>query len=351
MTTSDAFRELKRRSTFTNVAEKNTRYITRIFDAMAGTEQGSMMESCKAGGARCGSVYCDECRHRKQLSMLYRYKTYYKDKLDNNETLARDRLRWVSVLHNVVEINTKTQNDEIETIRNVERSVEMMKAEVAAIGKKYRDRGIWLRGGVHLEIVDYKAFRQAAEDGIATIKEKTLSSFISRMSNTDAEFIFLVHFHGLFDRGDMNDGELAKMFAERWNSALRQVDISTLWDKVNAIQHDSNGRALKDDNGKYVRKKESQQLKHAFIAMANYCFSFSNDKLQYARNWSQGQYTMEIDDEFDDNWNITRVATQIGPAAQSKRMSVGHIRLLVEASNAVNGNRHKGLDIRIDSKD
>jgi hypothetical protein len=341
------FDELKRRSSFSHSSEKNTRYITRIMDAVAGSHNGLIMETCADGGSKCGSIYCDECRHRKQRSMLYRFKQHYKEELNSDETLARKRLRWVSVLHNVVEINIKTESDEIETINNVCRSVEEMKSQISLMAKKYNDKGLWLRGGIHIEIVDYKAFRTAAELGISTIKEKTLTSFIQRMTNSQADYFFLVHFHALVDMGQMNDGAFAIMFAERWNAALRQVDITSLWDEVNAIQYDYNGNAKKDENGKYVRKKEKQKIEHAFIAMANYCFSYSNDKLQYARNWSHGKSITEVDQELR-NGNIETIATHTGIRLDSTRLNKGHIRLLVSASNAVNGSSHKGIEVRID---
>lgn len=341
------FDELKRRSSFFT-AEKNTQYKNRIRDAVENTEYGIMMRTCADGGTRCGSVYCDECRHRKQRSMLYRYKTYYKEILGSNEELARKRLRWVSVLHNVVEINVETESDEQETIQKVDSSVEQMKGYISAIGKKYADFGLWMRGGVHLEIVDYKAFRTAAELGNATNKEKTLTGFIKRMTNSQADFVFLVHFHALVDMGSMNDGQFEKMFTERWNSALRQVDITSLWDEINAIQFDvKTGKALKDDYGRYVRKKEKQRIQDAFTAMSNYCFAYSNDKLQYARNWSHGKFITEVEEELRKG-NIETIATHKDFRIDSKQMSKGHIRLLVSASNKVNDKSHKGLEVRID---
>ena len=340
------FDELKRKHSYSLFDSKNTRYSTRIKESMEGTETGKLMLDCSYGGSRCGSIYCDKCGERKQKSLFYRYKKHYKDNL-GNQFVARSKLRWVSVLHNVVAINNKTMADEQETIANVDRCVEEMKGIIAYMGKKYDGRGLWMRGGVHLEIIDYKAFRTAAELGNATIKEKTLTSFISKMSNTDADYVFLVHFHALLDMGDMYESEVSRMFSERWNSHLRQVDISSLWDEVNAIQYDKNGFTIKDDNGQFVRKKEKQKLEHGLKAMAYYCFAYSNDKLQYAKNWSHGKHTTEVEDELLSG-NIKRVATQVGIRQSSARMSKGHIRLLVEASNIVNGKYHKGLEVRID---
>lgn len=341
------FKELKRRSSFSHSMGKNTQYKTRIMDAVDATAYGTIMKTCADGGSRCGSVYCDECRQRKQKSMLYRYQKHFSKKMKGKERIARDRFRWVSVLHNVVEINIRTETDEQETINNVLRSVEIMKSYISLMGKKYADKDLWLRGGIHLEIVDYRAFRTAAEMGTATNKEKTLTAFIQKMTNSDANFIFLVHFHALVDMGKMNETDFDKMFAERWNGVSRQVDISTLWNEINAIQYDDNGNAIKDEYGRYLRKKEKQKINHAFIAMANYCFSFSNDKLQYARNWSHGQYVTEVEQELHKG-NIETIATQTEFRVDSKRLNKGHIRLLVSASNAVNGSSHKGLEVRID---
>ncbi|NDB60650.1 hypothetical protein EB001_19710 [bacterium] len=343
------FDELKRKHSFSSFDVGNTQYKNRIAESLKETETGRLMLECSTGGSRCGSIYCDECRNRKQKSLYYRYKKHYKEKL-GNEFVARKKLRWVSVLHNVVSINVSTQSEEQETLINVDKSVEEMKGIISLMRKKYADRGLWMRGGIHLEVVDYKAFRTASELGNATIKEKTLTSFIRKMSNTDSDFVFLVHFHALLDMGDMNDGAIELMFAERWNSALRQVDISSLWDEVNAIQYNSKGQALRDSNGMFIRKKEKQKIEHGLQAMANYCFSYSNDKLQYARNWSHGKHTTEVEDELLSG-NIKRVATQVGIRQHSKRMSRGHIRLLVLASNLINRSSHKGLEVRIDDRE
>lgn len=321
--------ELYRLASFEFGEDRYSRYRERILKAVRDTEYETEMFECDAGGISCGSVYCDKCRISKQNKLFYRYKKHFETVLCGDEALARQRLRWVSVLHSVVAIDNK---DEAGTINQVVSAAEQMKAQVSLIGRNNKETGLWLRGAIHLEIIDYASFHKAVESGKGTVKEKTLTELIDRCSNGNADYFFLVHFHALADKGTITDSVFENLFKQRWNATRRQVDIQHLWDE---IRMKSSGSTKK------------MKVSDSFRAFGRYCYSYGNHRLQYAVNWSHGRFITTSGEEISAS-GLLHFAEMDDERQNSRRLSSGHIRLLVCASNAVNGASHRNLGIRID---
>jgi hypothetical protein len=320
--------ELYRIASFEFGEDRYSRYRDRILKAVRDTAYEAEMVECDAGGVSCGSVYCDKCRLSKQNKLFYRYRKHFETVLGGDETVARQRLRWVSVLHSVVAVDEK---DEAGTINQVVSAAEEMKHQVSLIARNHKDSGLWLRGAIHLEIVDYAAFRKAVENGKGTVKEKTLTELIDRCSNGNSDYYFLVHFHALADKGTIADSTFDGLFKERWSITKRQVDIQNLWDEIRMKSSGATKKMKVDDS---------------LRAFGRYCYSYGNDRLQYAVNWSHGRYITKSGEEITAA-GLLHFAEMDDERQNSRRLSSGHIRMLVSASNAVNGNSHKGLAISI----
>jgi hypothetical protein len=334
--------DIFRKVSFDKGFDKYKRHKDKISIAMRGTHEGDEMKICDGGGSLCGSIFCEKCGKKKQSGMYYSYKKRFYIEINGNETLARKRFRWVSVLHNAIPVNVETLDDEIQTLNCVMASVEQMKGQISLLGKEADrlfdgDSGLWMRGGVHIEIIDYASYKDALlRHGKATAKETTLKAFVDETSIRTADYMFLVHFHGLFDMGRMNEEDFKTLFKKRWNMMKRQTHITQMWEKISVIKKDANGRALRDDNGKLIRERKIQDVRHALRGMANYCFSWSNINLEYKQNWGTGRYK-----------SIRDFMVEIEDKSNIKRMTQGHIRLLVKAHSLVNGSSHRGLIVSV----
>lgn len=334
--------DLLRKVSFERVFDKYTRHKTKIRLALRGTEQGKEMIECDDGGSLCGSIFCEKCGNKKQNGMFYSYNKRYKESFSSNETLARERLRWVSVLHSAVAIKVDTLNDELETLSKVAVCAEQMKQYISLLGKEADrmydgDSGLWMRGGIHIEIIDYASYNYAVNNlGVGSHKQRTLKSFIDKTAYERTDFMFLVHFHGLFDMGNMSEGDFTRLIKKRWNTASKQTHITKLWEGISAIKKDANGKAVRDKNGKCVRVRQKQKIEHAFRGLANYCFSWSNINLEYKQNWGSGRYR-----------SVRDFMIEVMDTHSSKSLTDGHIRLLVQSHNMVNGSSHRGLIVSI----
>ncbi len=130
------FDELKRYLEFERETERSL-YRSRIFDALKDTQDGLVMKNClEKSGPACGSVFCDKCRKKKQQNLLGSYRDYVRETFGDDDDVARERLRWVSVLHSVVSVKHETADEERDTIAEVERAVADMKLNLSNIAEQ-----------------------------------------------------------------------------------------------------------------------------------------------------------------------------------------------------------------------
>jgi hypothetical protein len=313
--------------------KKHSSWQKRLIDSVEGTDDWKRMYECRyEKGAACGSVHCDECRENKQKYMFQSYKKYVYE-VFNDEREAREQLRFISILHDVIEVPIDNEYDEKKIISNICQSVLEMKEDLEKVVKKHNTKGkagIWLAGGVHLELVDYSLFKIASDLGNKTNKQDTLKELIDRHTNNPAGLYFLVHFHALCDRGKLNDAEFRKVFTDRWSQTKRAVHSQRTWEVI-----------------KYGKIGKKQTLERSLENTAKYCFNMSNANLTFASNWGTGKIVLKSGEEVDADGHIRGYADAVLDQQIDELLTRGHLRLLVLAHNAVNGTAHRGLVVRM----
>jgi len=310
---------------------KNSSYKSRIFSSIKGTQYVASMIACDQGGSKCGSVFCDGCRHRKSMNMYQSYKRHCEDAFGENEELARDRFRWVTVLHSLVPVTYEDSELSCGTVSQLVREVEIMKGIISNIGRtalRKHNVDIWLRGGIHLELIDYEMFQFAHLAGQLTTKQNTLSGFIKAAlpAGKTVDRYFLVHFHALVDTGGLGDQAFKQLFTDHWSATKKQVHIQRTWSRIGTTK---------------------QSLDNGLLGMARYCFSGSNSRLQYARNWGSGKVVLKSGEEIDGRSRVVGHAEEVNDHVFDDQLSKTDIRLLVSAHNEVGGNNHRGLVVSI----
>lgn len=329
--TDRVIRALSEDETFT----KGSHYSGRIKDAVSGTEISARMQVCADGGTKCGSVFCASCRGRKQRGMLKAFNDHIRDRYDGDDQEIYDQLRWVTVLHSVVNVQYETGAAEQACLKEVQAAVDEMKLDLKNLARTAKDRSnksnnqIWLRGGVHIELVDYDMYLLAdVVGGKATAKEKTLRELIPQMDGYNERAngkLFLVHFHGLADIGSFDDETFRELFTDKWKFH-RQVDVSRLWQKIGSKEH---------------------TLDDALLGMSRYCYNMSNARLDYSRNWGAGNKILESGETVDNKGNITAFAEEVMDRPVGTALTVGDLKILIKAHEIVSGAKHNGLSIRI----
>ena len=348
---------------------KYTRQKTRIMEAMCNEEQGKVMKECYSGGSACGSIFCDRCLDKRQRNMLATYKNYIKETFLDDEEIARKRLRWITVLHNVIKVNVSSIDYEKKTINECVESANQLKKQIKNLSRN--NKRIWLRGAIHAELIDYSLYEYFMATGGGTAKVATLTDFInangynqhnSQYKDTmfdllsgEKELYFIIHFHALADIGDYTDNEFRKKLTDRWSITKRQVDVGSIWKEIDTKQ------------GIIPHK-----LEDAIKGMSRYCYTRSNAFLTFSKNWGAGEKVMsttEVEDvskrrykSFYSKFHGERVsvpiktmksyATEIKDRDLDKdlSLSVGELRLLVLVHNAISGTNNDGLNVSIYKK-
>lgn len=326
---------------------KYTKHRTRIKEAMFFDEQGKVMRECfDNNGPACGSIFCDKCLDKRQRNLYATYKQYYEKHLNGNEDLARERLRWITILHSLVRVKVDTMENEEKTVLACVDAANKVKQDIRNMARS--KKVVWLRGAIHAELIDYSLYEYFVLSGGGTEKEKTLSAFIKAsgesykkeglFADSEKELFVLVHFHALADIGDASDKDIRQFFTKRYNLINRQVDISRLWEVVKA------GKA-----GGVVKHKIDDALR----GMARYCYSRSNSNLTYSQDWGAGERIHTITHEYDLKQGIRTIAVMERERDIDKdiTLSVGEVRLLVKVHNAISGTANEGLNIYIHRKD
>lgn len=329
---------------------KYTRQKTRIKEAMKNEEQGKFMTACSNGDSACGSIFCDKCLDKRQRNMLSTYRKYIAETFLGDEELVRNRLRWVTVLHNVVKVNVSTIDAEKNTIKECLVSANELKNKIKNVSRN--SQRIWMRGAIHAELVDYSLYEEYKKTGGATNKIHTISDFIdangynqhnSQYTDTifdsisgDKELYFLIHFHALADIGDYTDTEFRKKLTNKWKITKRQVDVGSIWD------------VIETKNG---TKKHT--LEDAIKGMSRYCYTRSNAGLTFSKNWGNGEKVMSSKKEYD--WDKKKVMTYSKEMMdrdldEDIRLSTGELRLLILVHDAISGTNNDGLNVSIYKK-
>lgn len=335
-------RALQRAVAFEQAVVKDSHYRTRVFDSLHLITDGNIMRDCmneEQGAELCGSIFCDRCRERKQRSVFSTFLKYKNEEFGGNDDEARKRLRYVSVLHSIVSVEDySTIDGAYGSIDEVIDAVAEMKRVLTLIKKKaQRNHGvdIWLRGGVHIELVDFDLFLLAEAFGKGTVKTDTINAFISKYAgnnglSTQNGKYFLVHFHALADTKGLADEDFRELFTERWGLTKKQVHIQRTWKKI-----------------RFKGEEVEQSLDDGLLAMARYCFNGSNARLSFAQNWGAGSIVFKTGETVDAKGLVVGFAEEVMTRSADERLTAGDIALLIETHNRVNGDSHKGLLVSI----
>lgn len=245
----------------------------------------------------------------------------------------RLRLRWVSVLHSVVPVRYETRLDESDTLAQVIAAAIEMRNRLRQVDRTASRRwgkNLWLKGGVHIELVDYQSFSLARLLGKSTAKEKTLEKLVEAGGATKSGKYFLVHFHALVDLNGIADGGFRDLLLSHWGLEARQVRVERLWKKIH-----------------FKGRQQAHSIDDALKGMARYCFNMSNARLEYSANWGAGSIVFEGGEEVSAAGHIEAFATEVMDRELCKPLSYGDIKLLVRAHDIINGSSHRGLAIAI----
>jgi hypothetical protein len=320
----------------------NSRYADRIKEALNETALGDAMEKCNPALA-CGSVFCDYCRERKQDRLYYAFRKHCNDRFEMDEIKASKNLRFISVLHEPVMIDENHMD--IEIFERLQDSVDQMKLQLTTLHRKLKKDGhkIWMRGAIHLEMLDYNMFYFAGQLGSQSTKVKTIRQFFdNKQANLNRGF--LVHFHALIDGYGIDDMKLRRYFTDYWNQVTKQVHMQKTWTKV----------AWRDKNG--IKGEKIQSLDDNLKGIARYCHNGSNPDLRYASNWGTGKIVQQPDiteakskDQITNEirGNIVDFAVQVMDYRLDELLNYHDIYTLVLAHKWIAGDSNRGMTIAI----
>lgn len=328
-----AFQEMERISSYSYNVAKKSRHKKRIADSIEKFDEFDTMKNCvpKTRDA-CGSVFCFECRKNKQDGLYRQYKDYVEKTFGKSEAKARKRLRYVTVLHSLEEINFLNLYQEDETIKKLKKTRDDFRKCLLRLDRSIKEsrfqKEIWLLGTIHLEMLNMEFYRFAALSGKTTTKQKTLKEFEEK-AGQGADYYFLFHSHFLVDGNGLADRELNKLLREIWGLTEKQVLMTPLTEFY--------------DDGK------EHTLDEALRNIANYGFNGSNGDLTFKTAWGNSRKFYTPAEKKDALGKVRHYVTSVKDtgAETDERLTLGHIRLLIKAHNAFTDGGRKGLTVTI----
>lgn len=328
-----AFQEMERISSYSYNVARKSRHKKRIASAIEKFDQFDHMKNCIAGTKdACGSVFCFDCRKKKQDSIYKHYNDYVEKTFGGSEAKARKRLRYVTILHSLVPINFLNLYQEDETIEQLVAAREDFRKCLLKLDRSIKEsrfkKEIWLLGSIHMEMLNMEFYRFSALSGKQTTKQKTLGEFEEK-SGWNADYYFLFHSHCLIDGGGLTDNQLNKCLREIWNVTDKQVLMTSLTEFY--------------DDGK------EHTLDEALRNIANYGFNGSNGDLTFKTAWGNSRKIYTRAEKKDAFGKVRHYVTSVKDtgADTDERLTLGQIRLLIKAHNAFTDGGRKGLVVTI----
>jgi hypothetical protein len=225
--------ELARIHSYNITAADRSGLETRVKKAIEDDSSLAVMLECiKEQTGLCNSVFCMECRKKKQNALYKQFAEYYNDAFGGNEELVGNRFRYVTILHDLREINCSDPFHEADIIRKVRASVSNFKARLAEFGKtskscKGKSGKIWLRGSIHIEMLSMELRKISEFSDKLTASDEASSNF-EKVVGYGIEYWFLVHGHFLLDIDCYTESEIRKMLRLTWNASGKQINVSRL---------------------------------------------------------------------------------------------------------------------------
>lgn len=321
----------------------------RVYQSIKGEPDFKHMIECREGGPSCGSIYCMKCRQKKISELNKGFVSYYKTRFLGIEYKARRRLRYGTVLHEVVPIKHYTLVDERASIQDLKLSVKRLKDNLLKINRKLRN-GIWfprkgrvkknimLLGSIHIELIDLDLYRDINKPSGETPKQKVFREWFSKGEIEDFhQYYFVVHAHFIIDDDGLTEEELYDLFRSinEWNITDRQLLF----------------RKLSNSFGDGTRHK----IMDAFKNIAAYGYNGSNAGLRFTTTWGDSRATYVCKEEKEGLFKVKMIAHKEDSRPEvDKELSAGQIRVLVASHNLFTDNGSNDLKIwikRLDRKD
>lgn len=329
------FDEVARMDALSYTLRKHSKHKGRIVRAISVDDCLEEMRQCVEDGVgNCGSVFCFECRERKQSSLRHQFEEHYQKAFNLNETNARERLRYVTILHELIPVDTSVLFYEDEAIKAVTRSKDDLKAKIARFRRsvtgywKNEGKDIWVRGTIHIELVDMDLFRFNAASGDNTTKQDTYIEF-GDVLGMSGKLYLLVHTHFILDTGGIDVRQIKKHLASSWSVTKKQVlvqKLSTRYGKGRSIEH---------------------KIEDAFRNIANYGYNGSNADLSFATAWGESRQVYSVEERKDSFGKVQVFADALYDRRVDELLTVGQLHLLIRVHNALTDGGGKGLLVSI----
>lgn len=321
----------------------------RITLSIDGVSDFKHMVDCRNAGQPCGSIYCMKCRTKKITELNKGFLSYYHKRFDGIEYKARRRLKYGTVLHEIIPIRHYTLVDEQGSIEDLKPSVKRLKDNLLKINRKIKNgifiprkgrvtKNIMLLGSIHIEMVDLDLYREIDKSNGETDKQKVFREWFTKGEIEDYhQYYFVVHAHFIIDDDGLASEELYDLFRsiKEWNVTKKQVEITKL------TTHYRNG----------VRHK----ILDAFKNIAAYGYNGSNAALRFTTTWGDSRAKYVCKEEREGLYKLKMVAYREDSRPEiDKDLSQGQIRVLVAAHNLFTDGGGNDLKIwikRLDKQD
>lgn len=309
-------KEIERYNAYSNRDWGNLRYGGKVKSAITGEDQFSHMAKCRGGINSCGSIFCPKCQKVKVAGIHREMLDYYEDQFSSNEKLARQKVRYGTVLHELVPVNYDNLFNEDGVIQHLITSVARLKENLKIVDQLLRrnkpSKEIYLIGTIHLEMLDVDMFR-IEKKGDESDKQRTFRKWFDKVGR-NSDFYFLVHTHFMIDTKGLDKDDLDKAFRSipEWNITNEQVWIQKFSHKY---------------RGKY------QSLATAFAKISNYAYSGSNKRLRFKDAWGDSGEEVKKIEKRDARYRLLVYAEKTGRPNVGEDLTMGQIRLLIRAHN------------------
>jgi len=165
-------------------------------------------------------------------------------KLTRND--AHERLRFLMVLHSVVDLQKKT----------VIRAVKQMET---ALSHSFDGSRVWMLGSSEVEIVNIALLKRIGSAGDDEARKLNVLERLQEMKSSADGSSVLVHFHGIVDLGtsSLHEDQLRERLAKvaAWQRSSYQIELKRLF-KDNTVER--NLRSIAN----YVTKGGNDQLRY-----------------------------------------------------------------------------------------
>ena len=295
----------------------------QVLEALDGTGLEAAIDACDGRTGKCGSIFCEGCCSRKIEQLRATLDSHFRQAYDDEDSI-RANARYVTVLQGIVGVDFTSIITEHSAISAIQYSVDELRKRLKRVKRIARDdyqQALWMRGSIHLEMLNLSDWWAAADFGAETAKHRTLRGFVGE-GHIDSERQILVHCHLVVDIAGMSDKDFRKIWDRVFDDAPRQVLSQRLYREIlrNGISH-------------------THTLDDAWKGISRYAYNWGNNRLVFANNWGSGRNS-EVMAALDD----FRVQVMSDSGTESK-LTIRDIRFLVMSYDAVSGKAHRGLSL------